>query len=74
MRIYQATTWEDADIVLSKIPAGSGIHYYGKCLCPTFYGLPDDTWDRFMALVQKHKLTYDDTQDRITCNCFQNGG
>lgn len=73
-KLSVATTWEDADKLVAKIPGGSSIHYYGKCLCPTYYGLPDDTWDRLMALLKKYKLTYVDAQDRITCDCPQNGG
>jgi hypothetical protein len=73
-KLSEATTWEDSDKLLAKIPKGSSIHYYGKCLCPTFYGLPEDTWDRMQALIKKHNLTYEDTQDRITCDCYQNGG
>lgn len=73
-KLSEATTWEDAEKILAKIPEGSRIHYYGTCLCPTYYGLPDNTWNRWMTLLKKHKLTYDEAEDRITCTCFQNGG
>ena len=73
-KVFAAKTWEEADAILAKIPEVSGIHYYGKCTVPTYYGLPDDTWDRFMALIQKHKLTYADSIHRMTCTCSRHGG
>ena len=44
-----------------------------KSLMPTYYGLPDDTWDTMMGLIEKHKLSYDKEHDRITCDCSQHG-
>jgi hypothetical protein len=67
--LAEARTWEDAEKLLAKIPEGAKIHYYGKCLCPTYYGLPEGSWDRWQALLKKHKLVCPDEEDRITCDC-----
>ena len=73
-KIQDASSWEEVSKILATIPKGSKINYYGTCLCPTYYGLPKNTWDRFIALAKKQKLVYDEEHDRITCTCFQQGG
>ncbi|MEK7951625.1 hypothetical protein [Luteolibacter soli] len=72
-KLAEARTWEDAEKLLEKIPAGSKVHYYGKCLMPTYYGLPESTWKRWEALLKKHKLIYAEEEDRITCTCREGG-
>ncbi len=51
-KIITTKSWKEIGKILAAIPEGSEIRYYGKCLCPTYYGLPADTWDRFAALLE----------------------
>jgi hypothetical protein len=73
-KVFEAYNWEEAKTIVAKLPEGARIHYYGKCLCPTYYTLPEDTWDKMMGLLKGRKLVYVEEEDRITCYCPRNGG
>lgn len=72
-KIHEAVTWHEAEKIVANVPRGSIIHYYGQCSVHTYYGLPDNTWGKFMKLIRKQKLIYNGKQDRLTCVCSLKG-
>jgi hypothetical protein len=70
-RIEEFTDFEDFKRALAKIPRGSELVRYDKCLAPTHYGLSFD-WSAFENFCAGLGLRLAN-EDNVTCTCPDEG-